>query len=228
MRRVDRLFQIIQMLRRSRVLTAAEMAERLEVSERTIYRDIDHLSLSGVPILGEKGVGYRMRKGFDLPPLMLDARELQALMLGARMVQTWADDTLASAAASLIDKIETTLPDARQHELNDHALFVRDWGVPQTPRQAFSVLRQAIETHSKVLLTYRVPDREPQERTIRPLGLFYWGGHWNLATWCELRDAFRAFRVDRIEGHVILDETFEGPSVDAFLTYKKSNMPPAN
>lgn len=222
MRRVDRLFQIIQMLRRSRVLTAAQMAERLEVSERTIYRDIEHLSLSGVPILGEKGVGYRMRKGFDLPPLMLDARELQALMLGARMVSAWADEALAEAAATLIDKIETILPDARRHELEDRALFVKDWELPEGPRRAFAGLRQAIETRSKVMISYQAPTRDAQVRTVRPLGLFYFGGKWLLASWCELRQDWRAFRVDRITSQELLDQTFETPTVDEFIAYQRA------
>ncbi|MEE9264479.1 MAG: HTH domain-containing protein, partial [Vicinamibacteria bacterium] len=94
MRRADRLFQIVQMLRRRRLTTAAQLAERLEVSERTVYRDIRDLSASGVPILGEAGVGYRLGKDFDLPPLMFSGEEVQALVLGARMVESWGDSEL--------------------------------------------------------------------------------------------------------------------------------------
>src|SRR5437899_1479879 len=110
MRRADRLFQIVQRLRRRGVTTAAQLAQALEVSERTVYRDVRDLQLSGVPILGEAGVGYALPRGFDLPPLMFTEEELEALVVGARMVQAWGDQKLARAAEDALSKIETVVP----------------------------------------------------------------------------------------------------------------------
>src|SRR6266545_3025718 len=118
MRRADRLFQIIQLIRRYNVTTAGALAEALEVSERTVYRDIRDLVLSGVPIDGEAGVGYRLRKGFDLPPLMFTATELEALVLGSRLVMSWSDPALANAAQSALARIEAALPEELRSRLN--------------------------------------------------------------------------------------------------------------
>ncbi len=123
MRRADRLFQIVQLLRRRRVTTAAQIAERLEVSERTVYRDIRDLSLSGVPVLGEAGVGYRLGRDFDLPPMMFSVDEIQALVLGARMVESWGDEELRRAARGVLTKVEAVLPPSKRHRVQDTALF---------------------------------------------------------------------------------------------------------
>ena len=122
MRRADRLFQIIQFIRRHRLTTAAALAKALEVSERTVYRDIRDLVHSGVPIEGEAGVGYMLRKGFDLPPLMFTATEIEALVLGTRVVQSWADPALAKAAGAALDRIAISLPDALRTRLVESRL----------------------------------------------------------------------------------------------------------
>ena len=134
MRRADRLFQVIQLLRRRHVLTAAAIAEELEVSERTVYRDIADLVRSGVPIAGEAGVGYTLRRGFDLPPLMFTEEEIEALVLGTRVVSSWADEGLAKAAESALARIEAALPDRLKARLIGSRLFAPGFHVPQAIR----------------------------------------------------------------------------------------------
>jgi len=219
MRRADRLFTLLLYLRRRRAVTAAELARRLEVSERTVYRDVRDLSLSGVPVEGEAGVGYRLRPGFEVPPLMFTPEELEALRLGARMVQGWADDALAQAAERALDKIEVALPE-RLKPAEPPKLFVPDFVVPETLKATLGELRRAIEERRRVWMSYEDRGGASTERTVRPLGLFYWGSAWSLAGWCELREGFRNFRIDRMRGLRPLAETFEpdpAKGLDAFL-----------
>lgn len=198
MRRADRLFQIIQNLHHTRAITARRLAEELAVSERTIYRDMQDLSLSGIPITGTAGEGYRLMKGFRLAPLMFDAEELAALLLGARMVQTWTDKSLARAAQQAMAKIEHVIPEHLKPELDRQDILVPDF--PSTPEVAerIALLRRAIKNRNKVQLDYRREDLQRSQRTVHPLGLVYWGKIWTLVAWCELRDGFRHFRLDRI------------------------------
>ncbi|NJN45211.1 MAG: YafY family transcriptional regulator [Candidatus Competibacteraceae bacterium] len=218
MRRADRLFQIILHLRSRKFATARNLAQVLEVSERTIYRDINDLYCCGVPIDGEAGVGYRLRRGFDLPPLMFDRDELEALRLGARMVKTWADPELAQAAAYALTKIEAVLPeDMRQHPLNTK-LYVP--GHHPYPVALMTPLRHAIDSRFKIELHYTRLDSAHSTRTVWPLGLFFWGSVWTLNAWCELRDDFRNFRLDRINALKVSEQIFEempGRTLNDFL-----------
>lgn len=205
MRRADRLFQIILHLRRNRLATTARvLAQALEVSERTIYRDINELSRCGIPVEGEPGIGYRLRYNYDLPPLMFDRDELEALRLGARMVHTWADPDLARAARYALNKIETALPETMQHR--ESPLYAPRFYA--YPLQTMGLIRHAVSQQRKVSFAYQRKDETRSQRTVRPLGLFYWGRVWTLVAWCELRDDFRHFRLDRISDAVIKDETF--------------------
>ena len=145
MRRADRLFQIVQLLRRRRLTTAAQIAERLEVSERTVYRDIRDLSLSGVPVLGEAGVGYRLGRDFDLPPMMFTVDEIQALVLGARMVESWGDEELRRAARDVLTKVEAVLPPSKRHRVHDTALFSLSFKISPEVRANVGTLRKAID-----------------------------------------------------------------------------------
>ena len=209
MRRADRLFQIVQLLRRRRVTTAAQIAERLEVSERTVYRDIRDLSLSGVPVLGEAGIGYRLGKDFDLPPMMFSVDEIQALVLGARMVESWGDEELRRAAREVLTKVEAVLPPSKRHRVQDTALFSLSFRVSPEVRQNVGTLRRAIDDREKVHVDYADASGRPSGRVVCPLGLYFWGTVWTLGAWCELRQDFRNFRVDRIEEASLLGETFE-------------------
>jgi predicted DNA-binding transcriptional regulator YafY len=220
MRRADRLFQIIELLRGRRLSTARTLADRLEVSERTIYRDIRDLMLSGVPIEGEAGVGYALRKGFDLPPLMFDREELEALVLGARLAQVWGGSALSEAARRALIKIEAVLPADRRQEVRHSRLFALDFNVPAQLTATMDVLRDAIYRREVLQLEYRREDGETSIREVRPLALYFWGAVWTLAAWCELRRDFRNFRVDRISRAGLAGGTFveeAGKTLDDFL-----------
>jgi predicted DNA-binding transcriptional regulator YafY len=207
-RRADRLFQIIQFIRGHRVTTAAELARALEVSERTVYRDIRDLVLSGVPIEGEAGVGYVLRKGFDLPPLMFTRDEVQALVLGTRVVSSWADSELGRAAESALGRIAAALTDDLRDRALDSRLFAPGFHVAPEVAKRLGQLREATEKKRKAWLSYRDSEDSLSERTVRPLALAFFGYTWMLSAWCELRQDFRNFRLDRIEALKLLDERF--------------------
>jgi predicted DNA-binding transcriptional regulator YafY len=191
------------------MITAAELAELLEVSERTIYRDVQALLTAGVPILGTPGVGYNLLPGFHLPPLMFTSEELTALLLGARMVQSWADPELAKAAGKALTKIRQALPGQLAPSAEQLNLFAPDLFVPEQAVSALRPLREAIAAERKTWLHYQDRHGVASERVVWPLGLFYWGGSWTLAAWCELRQGFREFRLDRIQEVRLLLHRFE-------------------
>ncbi len=222
MRRADRLFRIVGLLSHNRIVTARCLAEELEVSERTIYRDIQDLSLSGVPIEGEAGVGYRLMKGFHLPPLMFDEEELAALMLGARMVQAWTDKGLARAANQAMRKIENAIPERLKPELDRQEILVPDFNVGKGPMEHLALLRSAIKQQRKTAYDYTREDGQHSSRVVRPLGLFYWGRVWTLVGWCELRDGFRHFRLDRMKNLDLLQEKFDIPPGKSLRDYLDS------
>ncbi|MDE3096817.1 MAG: YafY family transcriptional regulator [Chloroflexota bacterium] len=220
MRRADRLFRIIQLLRRRSVATAAWLAQELEVSERTVYRDIRDLSLSGVPIEGEAGVGYVLRRGFDLPPLMFSEAEIEAMVLGARVVASYSDPAMAKAANEALARVEAVLPDRLKARLTSTPLFAPGFHVPSEVLGKLAALRGALEAHRKVRLAYTDAAGEPTDRTVRPLGLFFWGTTWSLTAWCELRDDFRSFRLDRMREMAVAAERFAdepGRTIDDFF-----------
>jgi predicted DNA-binding transcriptional regulator YafY len=201
MRRADRLFQIVQFLRGGRLTTARSLAERLEVSDRTIYRDVADLIGSGVPIEGEAGVGYLMRDGYEVPPLMFSRDEVVALVAGARMVRAWGGLDMAKAAEEALVKIEAVLPEAeraRAGAVEIHAFS--GWSIEPATRALLDIIQRACDAKTKLRIAYRDVEGRVTGRQVRPLGLFYWGKVWTLVAWCELRDNFRVFRVDRIEG----------------------------
>ena len=200
MRRADRLFQIIQYLRGGRLVTAAKLAERLEVSERTIYRDIADLQSTGVPIDGEAGIGYILRSGFDLPPLMFTRDEIVALVTGARMVKAWGGTAMMAAAEEALVKIEAVLPEAARNRVGDTKIFSPRVGQPGEASALIDRCEQAIDGKEIVALHYCDEKGVATDRTVQPLGLWFWGKVWTLVGWCELRDDFRAFRLDRISG----------------------------
>ena len=210
MRRADRLFQIVNVLRRRRTATtAAHLGERLGVSERTVYRDIRDLILAGTPIDGEAGVGYRIRPGYDLPPLMFDRDEIQALVLGARMVRQFGDPALARASDAILDKVAAIVPKDLAPLVAETRLFVPSTIGAGKSADALAYAREALIARRKLELSYAKADGAATKRTVRPLGLFFWGRTWTLAAWCELRQDFRNFRLDRIAASTMLDETFE-------------------
>jgi predicted DNA-binding transcriptional regulator YafY len=229
-RRADRLFEIVQLLQARRFMTAARLADELEVSVRTIYRDVRDLVGAGVPIEGEAGVGYALHRKFELPPLMFDNEETQAILLGARIVQSWADPALAAAAKRALIKVEAVLPEQMRAGISEGTLFAPKLPWNETAAQYLAPLRVAVQGRFKVRFAYTRQDGEFTERTVLPLGLFYWGSVWSLGAWCELRIAFRNFRLDRIEGLATLEDRFEdepGRTLqDFFLEDRRPNRAP--
>lgn len=200
MRRADRLFQIVQYLRGGRLVTASRLAEWLEVSERTIYRDIADLQASGVPIDGEAGVGYLMRDGYDLPPLMFTRDEIVALVAGARLIRAWGGAAMARAAEEALIKIENVLPDSVHHRADQIEIHAFAPEMTSEVRSLIDELEQAVEKRNRLRLFYSDAEARSTERIVRPLGLWFWGKVWTLVAWCELRNDFRIFRLDRISG----------------------------
>lgn len=220
MRRADRLFQLILLLGRSRSATGDRLAERLGVSRRTVYRDIRDLSLSGVPIEGEAGVGFRLHGGYQIPPLMFTPEEIQALVFGARLVQSCADEGLQAAADTALAKVDAALPAALKHRLDDTGLIVPDFRVSAEVKRTLRELRSAISGMRVATFRYTQGDGAVIARRVRPLCLRYIGGTWTLGGWSESEIAFRVFRVYRIQELEITREHFApetGRSVTDFL-----------
>ncbi len=198
MRRADRLFRIIQYLRAGKLMTARILADKLEVSERTIYRDVADLQASGVPIDGEAGVGYLMREGYDLPPLMFNREELSALVAGARIVNAWGGARMAEAASQALAKISQVLPREARANAGAVPIYAFDFQMPELARKNLDTLHAAIEEALVLQIEYEDANAEPTARAIEPLVLYYWGKVWTLIAWCRLRNDFRMFRLDRI------------------------------
>jgi predicted DNA-binding transcriptional regulator YafY len=208
MRRADRLFELVQRVRGRRLSTAAHLAQALHVSLRTIYRDVADLQSRGVPIEGEAGVGYRMRSGYTLPPLMFTAAQAQALVASVRMAQPWLDAALAAEAEAALGKIMAVLTPQARAAAESLALFAPDVRADAPVRAALGELRHAVVAQRKVRLDYADAQGRTTQRVVRPLGCFYWGAVWTLAAWCETREAFRNFRIDRVRQVGVLDEGF--------------------
>ena len=211
MRRADRLFLIIHALRgRRTALPARSLADTLGVSLRTVYRDVADLQLSGVPIEGEAGVGYVLRKGADIPPLMFTADELESLVVGSRFVRAFAGDRLAAGAQAALMKIEAVLPPELRERSSRTRIYAPVWR--DEAQAAFAAridrLHAAIEARRVLRLAYRDEGGRCSEREVEPLCLAFWGGKWTLGTWCRLRGDFRNFRPDRIDGVAETGECF--------------------
>ncbi len=209
MRRTDRLFELIQILRDGRLHRGQDLAERLGVSLRTLYRDMDTLVASGIPVEGERGLGYMMTAPITLPPLNLTLAELEALHLGLSVVEKAADEDMRRAAETLSRKIDAVLPEDRTAPANGWGFAVYPFAEAARGFVHMAPLRAAIRTRRKADITYLSLDGEETSRRIRPLQMEYWGRVWTLTAWCELREAFRVFRVDRIRTLDIADESFE-------------------
>ncbi len=220
MRRADRLFQIIQILRTRQWFTAANIAEELQVSVRTIYRDVQDLSLSGTPILSETGRGYKLDKSYNLPPITFTEAELESLILGARMVQGWSDMQLAGNATSALQRIQAIVPEHLKDTFDSTSLNVPNFHDFSSVTSKLPAIRGAIKSKNKISIDYKREDATPSTRVLWPLGLFFWGSVWTLVAWCELRNSHRNFRIDRIDTLRKLDQTFaesDEQTLEAFL-----------
>jgi len=209
MRRSDRLFDIIQRLRAARrPLTAAALAEELEVTVRTVYRDIATLQARRVPIEGAAGLGYMMRHGFDLPPLMFRMEEIEAIAVGARLVARTGDLGLQDAAESVLSKVTVVLPDGLRAQLTSLPIFVSESGAPVPERVDLAAVRQAIRDEHKLHISYVDEGGARSERTIWPIAVAYYVQATLLGAWCELRQDYRHFRADRIVSLAVLEERY--------------------
>lgn len=230
MRRADRLFQIVHYLQGRRLTTAAQLADWLNVSERTIYRDIQVLSLSGVPIEGETGIGYRLRKEFHLPPIMFSQEELEALTIGARMVSAWSGDQLGNQARSALAKISAALPSNKQYSIETTPLYA-----PQINQHCvsnsltlFDDIHRAINQRQRCYIVYLDGKKQQTTRYIWPLALYFWGYIWTLGAWCEHRQDFRNFRLDRIDKLSLLAENYPdetGKRLADFIRQMRNDNP---
>lgn len=208
MRRTDRLFELIQILRDGRLHTARDMAERVEVSTRTIWRDLASLQASGLPVDGERGVGYILRETIALPPLTLTPDEVEALRLGAALVARGADPSLARAAEMLRAKVESVLPDRLRLPPATTGPFIFTGRETEDSAIHLPALRHALRERVRTRIVYRDAAGEYSTRLVRPLQLEFWGRVWTLAAYCEARADFRTFRLDRIEGLTLTDTPF--------------------
>lgn len=220
MRPADRLFRIIQLMRAcGRAMTAREIAEKMEVAPRTIYRDMQHLIASGAPIDGERGVGYLLREAFDAPPLSFTFEQLEALAFGIRAVQMLGDSRLAQAAREAMEKIGHGLPPEHAERLKSAPLRAFRAALQPEPPAMLGEIRRAIAGERKLTIIYESLAEETSERTIWPLGLSIFGHHWLLTAWCELRHDFRDFRVDRIVSLKTGRERYEPAPERSFEAY---------
>ena len=204
MGRSVRMFEIIQLLRNSdRPCTAQQIAEDLEVTKRTVYRDIASLQALNVPIEGEAGVGYIMRSGFDLPPINFNVEEVEAVTVGLEMITRTGDKGLKRAARSAAQKLADAAP-------LSNTLFASSWGADEPTSVDLSDVRMAIRHEQKMSLTYKNADGLESVRTVRPIAISYHADSIVLAAWCELREDFRHFRPDRISAYRLLPARFVG------------------
>lgn len=199
MRRVSRLFEILEIIRSRKMTTAQYLSERLELSTRTIYRHIHDLQASGIPINANAGKGFTLDESFSLPPVAFSNDEIEALAFGARLVENYADEALAQAARQAIAKIDAILPPHRRRMIDEAPVYPSIYRKNQPPEH-LGTLRQAIHERRYVDINYVTGEGEESKRRIRPLAVTFWDRSlWTVPAWCELRNDFRAFRIDRIQ-----------------------------
>ncbi|HEX3504184.1 MAG TPA: YafY family protein [Xanthobacteraceae bacterium] len=221
MRRADRLFDVIQALRTAKgPMTAAALADQLEVTVRTIYRDIATLQARRVPIEGAAGIGYVLRRGFDLPPLMFTQDEIEAIAVAMRMLRRTGDRGLQAAARSVLSKVTSALPDALRAHLETPPIFVSRQGAPIPPVADLTAIRAAIRDERKLRLGYSDGKGDRTQRVVWPIAIAYYAESTLVSAWCELRDDFRHFRADRILGCDILDEKFPVRGKELFARWQ--------
>lgn len=222
MRKAERLNEIVHHLRRMhQAVTAETLAALFEVSPRTIYRDIQDLMDSGIPITGEAGVGYVIDKHYHLPPIMFDADEIEAIALGISMVSNWTDDAFARKAKSAYEKIQATLTAPMIHELTQISTFSAPSRYKIPWKVNFTEVRECIRRKQFVTFSYLDLSDQVTERTIRPLALISFSPIWLLAGWCEMRQNFRNFRLDRISDFSVSPQRFQDEKGKALSDYLK-------
>jgi predicted DNA-binding transcriptional regulator YafY len=226
MRKADRLFQIIQILRRTRgPVTADALAEELETSKRTVYRDVAALIGQRVPVRGEAGFGYVLEAGFEMPPLMLTPDEIEAAVLGAQWVTARADPALARAAKDLIAKIGQAVPERLRPFVLEPAAGVSAGYYGAADTIDMQRVRASIHGGRKIRLSYRDEQGRPSDRVIWPVAVGYMETARVLAAWCELRADFRHFRTDRVADAEFLDDRYPARPAALRGQWRKSLTP---
>lgn len=232
MRRADRLFLLINALRgRRRAVSARTLATQLGVSLRTVYRDVAVLQVSGVPIEGEAGVGYVLRKGADIPPLMFDADEIEAVVVGIRFARAFAGARLADSAARALVKIEAVIPNALRDRGERSAILAPEWRGENSPwfGALLDRLDAAITARQVLRLDYTNAVGTRSNREVEPLCMVFWGGSWTLGCWCRLRAGFRQFALARIARFDATGEVFDNDPerhLDALIREKRNGAVP--
>lgn len=223
MRRADRLLKIVHYLRRMRhAVTAERIADHFGICKRTVYRDIQDLMNSGVPIHGEAGVGYLIDKQYHLPPVMFDPDELEAIALGVTMVRNWTDEQFAAKAESALEKIQAVIPDSLLRELEQLSTYSVKSSARIPWEVSFSGIRECIRKKRRIRFTYTDLKERQSTRTVRPLALIFFGPVWLLVSWCEQRRDFRNFRLDRIQKLDITGEPFQDEKDKNLAAYLKT------
>lgn len=224
MRRADRLFRIVEYLKaRREVVTAEELACEMEIGIRTIYRDVADLRTSGVPIVGEAGVGYILNRDYLVKPLMFDVGELDALSLGAQMVESWGDPTIARSARRAIDKITAVLPEGLAEDAKRSASYACASRSKTSISIDLASLRRAVRSKHLVEICYIDGTKKKSQRIIRPLCLVFIAPVWLVAAWCETRRDFREFRVDRIRKMKITEVRFRNEAGKTLRDLQQAN-----
>jgi predicted DNA-binding transcriptional regulator YafY len=210
MPRSDRLFDIIQRLRTaSRPTTAAMLAKQLEVTERTVYRDIATLQARRVPIEGAAGVGYVLRRGFDLPPLMFTIDEVEAIAVGARLVRRLKDPALQRAADAVLAKVSVVVPERLRPHIADAPVYVSPGMAAEAEGADLAEIRAAIRDSRKLYIGYGDVQGRRTNRVIWPIAMAYYVDVTLVGAWCELRADYRNFRVERIQSSKVLEDRFD-------------------
>lgn len=220
-RRADRLLALLELLRARPVSTAADLATTLEVSVRTVYRDIDALVGTGVPLRGEAGVGYILAAGYYLPPLNLTSEEAEVLALGARMLASWSDGSVAEQSAAALAKIRAVLPASGQAGVDQDIFWAPDWVVRHAPAVDLLELKRAAQRRRVLLIDYNALNGHRTSRTVRPLSINFFGPVWLLAAWCEAAGDFRCFRLDRIDSMMQTGATFRDEDGKRLADFKR-------
>ncbi|SHF94197.1 Predicted DNA-binding transcriptional regulator YafY, contains an HTH and WYL domains [Fodinibius roseus] len=230
MNRIDRLTAMIIYLQGRPRVTVGEMAERYDISKRTVYRDLRALQEAGVPIGSEQGVGYFIVRGYHLPPVMFDKEEAAALLAGERLMQKWSETKLSESYLSALDKIRAVLRSREKEYLDILDRHIKAFPYPdekhiETDRRVFVFLQDAIVNRVVVAMEYYSPYKDQHtQRDVEPLGLLLRGSHWYLAGWCRLRTDYRMFRVDRIRGYKKTTERLSDPPEHTLKAFSEQSL----
>jgi len=221
-RRADRLLLLLEKLRGRRISTADALAEDLEVSARTVYRDIDALIGAGVPVRGERGVGYTLDPGYYLPPLNLTQEEAETLALGAQILPSWSDAAVSAQAAAALAKIRAVLPAGGQTGIDQGFFWAPQWVRREPPAIDLMELKRAAQNRRVLEITYETLNGARSTRTVRPLSVSFFGPVWLLVAWCEAAEDFRCFRLDRIRAMTPAGRTFRDEAGKGLADFKRT------